>query len=114
MEWNIFEIAKQITNSFNSFDNLEEYDEQKDFRNDDLYKKVDLKYSDLSVEQSGILLKSQERKKYTRPFANVEIKNNNTKNSGFKLVKSQNNQSNNCNFKESIGSMANIKKSKRY
>ena len=37
-----------------------------------------------------------------RPFTNVEIKNNNNNNnSGFRLVRSQNNQTKNCDFKES-------------
>ena len=48
-----------------------------------------------------------------RPFTNVEIKNNNN-NSGFRLVRSQNNQTKNCDFKESVGSGANIRKFNRY
>ena len=104
-------FTSQITNSFNDFDNLEEYDEQGDFRNDELYKNVDLKYSDIS--QSGGILKNKIKKKYVRPFTNVEIKNNNN-NSGFRLVRSQNNQTKNCNFKESVGSGANIRKFNRY
>ena len=104
----------QITNSFNDFDNLEEYDEQGDFRNDELYKNIDLKYSDISVEQSRELLKNKKPKKYVRPFTNVEIKNNNKNNSGFRLVRNQNSQLKNCNFKESVGSGANVRKVNRY
>ena len=54
--------------------------------------------------QSGGILKNKIKKKYVPPFTNVEIKNNNNNNSGFRLVRSQNNQTKNCNFKESVGS----------
>ena len=105
------EFNSQITSSFNDFDNLEEYDEQGDFRNDELYQNVDLKYSDISLEQSRGLLKNKNAKKYVRPFTNVEIKNNNNNNnSGFKQVRNQNSQFKNCNFKESVTSGSNIRK----
>lgn len=104
------EFNKKVTNSFNNFDN----DDQRDFRNDYLYKKADLKYSDLSVEQGGGLLKNKVSLKNIRPFDNVKIKNNNTNNSGFRVIRSQNNKNKNCNFKESVGACANIKKFNRY
>ena len=85
------------------------------WRNDELYQNVDLKYSDISVEQSRGLLKNKNAKKYVRPFTNVEIKNNNNNNnSSFKLVRNQNSQFKNCNFKESVGSGANVRKVNRY
>ena len=95
---------KQITDSFHDFDNLEDYDQQGDFRNDPFYKNVDLKYSDISVEQSTGLLKSKNRlvKKYERPFTNIEIKNK-SKNDfgGNRIIRRQNNKINNYSFKES-------------
>ena len=100
----INQYNKQITDSFHDFDNLEDYDQQIDFHNDPFYKNVDLKYSDISVEQNTGLLKNKNRqiKKYERPFTNIEMKNkNNNDVSGSRLIKRQNNLNNNCKFKES-------------
>ena len=52
---------KIITDSFHDFDNLEDYEQQRDFGNDPFYKNIDLKYSDISPEQSTGLLKNKNR-----------------------------------------------------
>ena len=99
----LIQYNKQITDSFHDFDNLEDYDQQRDFRNDQFYRNLDLKYSDISLEQNSGLLKNKNRqfKKYERPFTNIEIKKSKNDVSGSKLIKRGNNQINNHKFKQS-------------
>ena len=86
---------KQTTDSFNDFDNLEECDEQGNFRNelqnDELYKNVDLKYSDISLEQSKLKSQNKKGQKYIRPFTKVDI-NNKKELNGINLKRKQNSE----------------------
>jgi len=95
-------LNKQMTDSFNDFDNLEE--EQEDYQNDELYKNCDLKYSELSLGQSGGKLKSKNmrRQNYMRPFVKPQINKKNAA-SEFRYVKAKPNAYNNQNIKESKG-----------
>jgi hypothetical protein len=95
-------LNKQMTDSFNDFDNLEE--EQEDYQNDELYKNCDLKYSELSLGQSGGKLKSKNmrRQNYMRPFVKPQINKRNVA-SEFRYVKAKPNAYNNQNIKESKG-----------
>jgi len=95
-------LNKQMTDSFNDFDNLEE--EQEDYQNDELYKNCDLKYSELSLGQGGGKLKSKNmrRQNYMRPFIKPQINKKNVA-SEFRYVKAKPNGYNNQNIKESKG-----------
>lgn len=95
-------LNKQMTDSFNDFDNLEE--EQEDYQNDELYKNCDLKYSELSLGQGGGKLKSKNmrRQNYMRPFVKPQINKKNVA-SEFRYVKAKPNAYNNQNIKESKG-----------
>lgn len=95
-------LNKQMTDSFNDFDNLEE--EQEDYQNDELYKNCDLKYSELSLGQGGGKLKSKNmrRQNYMRPFIKPQINKKNVA-SEFRYVKAKPNAYNNQNIKESKG-----------
>ena len=95
-------LNKQMTDSFNDFDNLEE--EQEDYQNDELYKNCDLKYSELSLGQSGGKLKSKNmrRQNYMRPFVKPQINKKNVA-SESRYVKAKPNTYNNQNIKESKG-----------
>ena len=95
-------LNKQITDSFNDFDNLEE--DQEDYQNEELYKNCDLKYSELSLGQGGGKLKSKNnrRQNYMRPFAKPQINKRNVA-SEFRYVKAKPNDYNNQNIKESKG-----------
>ena len=95
-------LNKQMTDSFNDFDNLEE--EQEDYQNDELYKNCDLKYSELSLGQSGGKLKSKNmrRQNYMRPFTKPQINKKNVA-SESRYVKDKPNVYNNQNIKESKG-----------
>ena len=107
-------LNKKTTESFRDFDNLEEYEEHGNFINDlqkdELYRNVELMYSDLSLEQSRLKSKSQNKngKKYVRPFTNVELKNKKEIN-GISLVRKQNNGVNNHKLTTSYGPGANSK-----
>ena len=92
-------LNKQMTDSFNDFDNLEE--EQEDYQNDELYKNCDLKYSELSLGQGGGKLKSKNmrRQNYMRPFIKPQINKKNVA-SEFRYVKAKPNAYNNQNIKE--------------
>lgn len=95
-------LNKQITDSFNDFDNLE--DEQEDYQNEELYKNCELKYSELSVGQGGGKLKSKNirRQNYMRPFVKPQVNKRNVA-SEFRYVKAKPNIYNNQNIKESKG-----------
>ena len=95
-------LNKQITDSFNDFDNLEE--DQEDYQNEELYKNCDLKYSELSLGQGSGKLKSKNnrRQNYMRPFAKPQINKRNVA-SEFRYVKAKPNDYNNQNIKESKG-----------
>ena len=101
----INQYNSQIKDSFNDFDNLEDYIQQENFRNDPFYTNVELKYSDISFEQNTGLLKNKNRqvRKYESPFNNIE-KNNINKNddSKIRLKRRQNNIINSNNFKDSV------------
>ena len=95
-------LNKQMTDSFNDFDNLEE--DQEDYQNEELYKNCDLKYSELSLGQDGGKLKSKNlrRQNYMRPLAKPQIKQQKVT-SEFRYVKAKPNAFNNQNIKESKG-----------
>ena len=101
---NIFH--KQTTDSFNDFDNLEECDEQGNFRNelqnDELYKNVDLKYSDISLEQNKLKSQNKKGQKYIRPFTKVDISNKKELN-GVNLKRKQNSELSNHKLTTSYG-----------
>ena len=96
------------------FDNLDEYEEQSDFRQDPFYKNVELKYSDISgIGGDRLRSKNYQSKKYSRPFTNVEIKNNEYGSGNNLKRKNNNNQINNHKFTVS-SSGANIMKNRKY
>ena len=98
---------RQTIESFRDFDNLEDYDAQdrykNDMKNDDTYKNVELKYSDISSEKNRT-------QKYVRPFTNVEKKNNKNEIKGYILRRNQNNHINNHKLIKSYATGANYKK----
>ncbi len=108
---NFNKYSRQITDSFHDFDNLQEYEEQRDFRDDPYYRNVELKYSQLSAESGNGIYKSynSQVKKYERPFTNVNVEIKNSYNSnGNSLLKQTNSQINNHNLKISSSSGNNI------
>ncbi len=98
---------RQTIESFRDFDNLEDYDAQdrykNDMKNDDTYKNVELKYSDISSEKNRT-------QKYVRPFTNVEKKNNKNEIKGYILRRNQNNHINNHKLIKIYATGANYKK----
>ena len=99
----------QVTASFNDFDNLQEYEEQGDFRNDEIYRNVDLKYSDISAAEQNILRNKNsirqnkgQQQQYIRPFTNVEMKNK-SEIKGVSLMRKNNTGINNHKLTTSYG-----------